>query len=80
MKNQDDEIFTLDEVAAYLKVGKRTVYRLAASKKIPAFKVGGAWRFKRQDIDRWIAAQSQENLDSVSTPMDSPGLRDQLFC
>lgn len=70
MKNQDDEIFTLDEVAAYLKVGKRTVYRLAASKKIPAFKVGGAWRFKRQDIDRWIAAQSQENLDSVSTPTE----------
>jgi excisionase family DNA binding protein len=68
MKNQDDEIFTLDEVAAYLKVGKRTVYRLAASKKIPAFKVGGAWRFKRQDIDRWIAVQSQENLDSGQSP------------
>lgn len=68
MKNQDDEIFTLDEVAAYLKVGKRTVYRLAASKKIPAFKVGGAWRFKRQDINRWIAAQSQENLDSRESP------------
>lgn len=58
MKDQTDEIFTLDEVAAYLKVGKRTVYRLAAAKKIPAFKVGGTWRFRKADIDTWIAAQS----------------------
>jgi excisionase family DNA binding protein len=43
MKDDAAEIFTLDEVAAYLKVGKRTVYRLAAAKKIPAFKVGGTW-------------------------------------
>lgn len=58
MKDQADEIFTLDDVAAYLKVGKRTVYRLAAAKKIPAFKVGGTWRFRKADIDAWIAAQS----------------------
>jgi excisionase family DNA binding protein len=59
MKGETSDILTLDDVAAYLKVGKRTVYRLAAAKKIPAFKVGGTWRFRNADIDRWIAAQSQ---------------------
>ena len=44
MSEKIGEIFTLDEVAKYLKVGKRTIYRLVAEKKIPAFKVGGAWR------------------------------------
>ena len=58
MKDETGEIFTLDDVAAYLKVGKRTVYRLAAAKKIPAFKVGGTWRFSRTDIDAWIKQQS----------------------
>ena len=58
MTDKSSEIFTLDEVAAYLKVGKRTVYRLAAARKIPAFKVGGAWRFSRTEIDRWIKQQS----------------------
>lgn len=53
-----DDILTLDEVAAYLKAGKRTVYRLVADRKIPAFKLGSTWRFRKQDIDRWIAAQS----------------------
>lgn len=60
MKDDAAEIFTLDEVAAYLKVGKRTVYRLAAAKKIPAFKVGGTWRFRRQEIDQWIKRQTGE--------------------
>lgn len=60
MRDDTDEIFTLDDVAAYLKVGKRTVYRLAAAKKIPAFKVGGTWRFRKADIDSWIASQTLE--------------------
>ncbi|QFY91196.1 helix-turn-helix domain-containing protein [Magnetovirga frankeli] len=63
MKDVTGEIFTLDDVAAYLKVGRRTVYRLAAAKKIPAFKVGGTWRFSRTDIDMWIKQKSMEGLD-----------------
>lgn len=59
MSEKIGEIFTLDEVANYLKVGKRTIYRLVAEKKIPAFKVGGAWRFTRADIDQWIREQAR---------------------
>lgn len=55
MSDQPDEILTIDEVAAYLKAGKRTVYRLAASGQIPAFKLGGTWRFRRGELDQWIA-------------------------
>jgi excisionase family DNA binding protein len=57
-KSSGEEVLTLPEVAAYLKVTERTIYRLAAGKKIPAFKVGGVWRFSRGDIDRWIKQQS----------------------
>ena len=56
MADSDIEILTLDEVAVYLKAGKRTVYRLAAEGKLPAFKLGGTWRFRRSDLDEWIAA------------------------
>lgn len=54
MAESDGDILTLDEVAAYLKAGKRTIYRLAARGEIPAFKLGGTWRFSRSDIERWI--------------------------
>ncbi|MCQ3000717.1 helix-turn-helix domain-containing protein [Pseudomonas syringae] len=57
MSDQPDEILTIDEVAAFLKAGKRTVYRLAASGKLPAFKLGGTWRFRRSDLDKWIVSR-----------------------
>lgn len=56
-------ILTIKQVADYLKVTERTIYRLAAAKKIPAFKVGGTWRFSRADIDSWIRQQSMEGFD-----------------
>ena len=53
------EILTIREVAEYLKVTQRTIYRLAAAKKIPAFKVGGTWRFSKAEITEWIQQQSK---------------------
>jgi len=64
-KSTDEgEILTIKQVAGYLKVTERTIYRLAASKQIPAFKVGGSWRFSRADIDSWIKQQSMEGLET----------------
>ncbi|HCE0206079.1 methylation-associated defense system helix-turn-helix domain-containing protein MAD1 [Pseudomonas aeruginosa] len=60
MNQPEDEILTLDEVAVYLKAGKKTVYRLAQQGAIPGFKLGGTWRFRRSELDRWIAAQIAE--------------------
>ena len=61
---REDEILTIKQVADYLKVTERTIYRLAAAKQIPAFKVGGSWRFSRADIDNWIKQQSMEGLET----------------
>ena len=58
-----DEILTLKEVAQYLKLAEKTAYRLAADGKLPGFKVGGSWRFKREDIEIWIAEQKASNKD-----------------
>jgi excisionase family DNA binding protein len=52
----NDQILTVKEVAEYLKVNERTIYRLATEKKIPAFRVGTSWRFRRAEVDSWINA------------------------
>jgi excisionase family DNA binding protein len=52
-----DQILTLKEVAAYLKLAEKTAYRLVSEGKLPGFKVGGSWRFKREDIEVWIEKQ-----------------------
>ena len=61
----DNAIMTIVEVADYLKVTERTIYRLAGAKQIPAFKVGGSWRFSKADIDGWISRQSTADLDEA---------------
>jgi len=48
------DIMTIDEVADYLRINKKTAYRLAGENKLPGFKVGGTWRFRRSEIESWI--------------------------
>lgn len=55
-----DQIMTVKEVADYLKVNERTVYRMAAASQLPAFKVGGSWRFKQTEIELWINEQHNQ--------------------
>ena len=47
-------LLTASQVARYLSVDRFTVYRLVAQGKLPAFKVGNQWRFKRKMIDAWL--------------------------
>lgn len=54
-----DEILTLPEVAGLLKIADKTVYALAQRAEIPAFKVGGQWRFSRAAINSWIEARTR---------------------
>ena len=58
-----DEILTLPEVAQLLKVAEKTVYTMAQKSQLPAFKVGGQWRFQRVDIDQWIEQQKANSRD-----------------
>ena len=53
----ESEILTLNELHAYLKIPKPTLYALAQDSRIPAAKVGKHWRFRKTDIDEWLNAQ-----------------------
>ena len=64
-----DEVFTLKEVAAHLKVGEKTVYTMAQSGELPAFKVRGQWRFVRKDIELWI--QEHKHVPQTSGESDA---------
>ena len=60
MQKQESEMMTLRELAAYLKMPEKTLYRLAAENKVPGFKVGASWRFRKSEIDKWIAIQENK--------------------
>jgi excisionase family DNA binding protein len=66
----DNEIMTLEEVAAYLKLKPQTIYTWAQEKKIPAAKLGKEWRFKRSIIDRWINQHFDPKFSALVEPDD----------
>lgn len=53
------ETLTPNEVAKILKLHPFTVTRLAREGKLPAFKVGGVWRIRKDEFERWIQRQSR---------------------
>jgi excisionase family DNA binding protein len=59
MSDTPEQAMTVRDVAGYLNVDEKTVYRLAQRGDLPGFKVAGAWRFKRSDLDGWIDVQKK---------------------
>jgi excisionase family DNA binding protein len=57
---------TVRDVAAYLNVNEKTVYRLVQRRQLPGFKVAGAWRFRKADIERWVDLQKQVARDQAA--------------
>ena len=56
---EKNDVMTMKELADYLKIAEKTAYRFASDKKIPGFKVGNAWRFRKSEIDNWIKKQEK---------------------
>ncbi|MBF0483639.1 MAG: helix-turn-helix domain-containing protein [Candidatus Omnitrophica bacterium] len=50
------DLMTIEELADYLRVTKRTVYDWLKKEKIPALKIVGQWRFQKDKIDEWLEA------------------------
>ena len=46
------DILTVEEVAEYLRIHPYTVRRLVRAGQLPGFKVGGQWRFHRDEVDQ----------------------------
>ena len=57
------EVMTLREASQYLGISPDTLYKYLSEAKIPAFKLGNRWRFKKDLLDRWMEKKSERVLD-----------------
>ena len=74
------ELLSLPQLARYLGMAERTIYVWAQQGKIPAFKIGAAWRFRRSDIDAWLETQRSGPFVSagerpLTDPVEAPASR-----
>ena len=70
MSPQLEPAMTVRDVAAFLNVDEKTVYRLSQRGELPGFKVAGAWRFQRSDIQSWIDARKALGTGGDTTRED----------
>lgn len=61
-KRERTQIMTLKEVAKYLGLHPISIYRLIKTSDIPAMKIGGQWRFKKEVLDAWLSKQSNTKV------------------
>jgi excisionase family DNA binding protein len=59
------ELMTAEEVAKYLLVTKKTIYRLLKQGEIRATKVGRQWRFNKASIDKWLRQKPVETKVTI---------------
>jgi excisionase family DNA binding protein len=52
--HENRDILTIEEAAEYLQMGKRSIYKLAKAKKIPAKMVLNKWRFVKDELRQWV--------------------------
>ena len=58
------ELLTFDETKEFLRITTSTLYRLVQNGVVPASKVGGQWRFKRDRLEKWLSAQEVRFKDT----------------
>ncbi len=55
------EVMDIHEASQYLGVSRETLYKYVWEERIPAFKLGNRWKFKKTVLDRWMEKQSTEH-------------------
>jgi len=60
-------VLTVQELSGYLRVHPSTIYRMLKKNQLPAFRVGGDWRFTVEAIDKWRAAVESGARFSLAT-------------
>lgn len=60
------EVMTLREASQYLGISPDTLYKYLGEDKIPAFKLGNRWRFKKDLLDRWMESKSDRSAGTRS--------------
>ncbi len=62
------EVMTLREASQYLGISQDTLYKYLSEDRIPAFKLGNRWRFKKDLLDRWMERKSERTELAESKP------------
>jgi excisionase family DNA binding protein len=71
------EVMNIREASEYLGISADTLYKYLAEEKIPGFKLGNRWKFKKSVLDRWMERQSMPLASAASVAPNGGGDRNR---
>jgi excisionase family DNA binding protein len=66
------EVMNIRQASQYLGVSPDTLYKYVTEEKIPAFKLGNRWKFKKTILDQWMEQKSTMNMNSAKRNREPP--------
>ena len=64
IKKDDVVIWTVHDVAEYLRMSEAKVYRLVKERRIPVIRIGKTWRFRKDLLDHWLSECAELSMKS----------------
>lgn len=65
----DDRLWTIGDVADYLRVSRAKTYRLVNADGLPGLKIGGSWRFRPSAVREWVAERERASCGPLRRPV-----------
>jgi len=53
----EEKLLTVEDLAAYLQVSTKTVYRMIRRSQLPCYRLGNRWRFRKEEVDKWLESE-----------------------
>lgn len=76
----DDKWCTAEEIADYLNIKKGTLYKWIATRNMPAYKIGRAWKFRIKEITAWVSSMDAKDEETEITKKDMPQCKMTVWC
>jgi excisionase family DNA binding protein len=64
-KTMDSDIWTVHDVAEYLRMSEAKIYRLVREQRIPVVRIGKAWRFRKDLLDDWLSQCTESSMKTA---------------
>lgn len=66
LQMEKDRLLTIENLADYLQVNKKTIYRWIENGAIPCYKMHHQWRFKKENIENWLEEKKHDHGESLA--------------
>ena len=64
----EEKLLSVDDICEYLGIGRDTAYKWISGKGLPAYRLGRLWKFKKNEVDKWLEKSASRQTQGKNKP------------